>query len=591
MSNENQFVDPLEALITKHRAAQGLEPETNTTEPIRTIENQPGAVVETPQSTFANEEVVDYGENDLQDAIAKEAAAEEAARQDAIAKAAEARAHEEADKIPDSHDPAYYEDAIGYQTETIETVTKMVHDVVAKHNLGAGGIPVSTENEPNHRMHVMGELVNIYHMNGATITPEFEKLVIDNWVAEATVDAGNGNPSPVETAPGNIEETTTPPEDKPTTINITVQQNTPVTVNVDESIAAEINKTKEVNVYVREVSDTELRAAKIVENTDQEGIITVYDSGINDVPITLPASAYRCVMRPINWFDFLKLTTASSNNPSDVELKRWTVIYNHMKNVSIGPFKDFEDFMKKTKYQDRELLMWALLVATADEEEVLSLRCANEKCRSSMTVKYRPREIIHLDQEHIPAHYTKAHDVAPGPAAIALWSEVANKRRRFQLPNSKIIVEATTPSAYEFVTNKLALTEKLFKRYNPDGQLQELKPDDPRYMELDYLMANAIMIDAMTIVRDDTEYRFTTWDDIETIITTSLDTDDSAILMKIVNVLQEDVSPVSFYVENVECPTCKRLDERVPITDISNQLLFQVSRRLVNTKINLIEMD
>ena len=112
-----------------------------------------------------------------------------------------------------------------------------------------------------------------------------------------------------------------------------------------------MSSSRVVDILVKEVSEKELKMANIIENSNIKGIISKYDSGINDVPLTLPLSGYRCVMRSINWWDFIKLTAPSSNSPVDNELKKWSVLYDHMKNVSIGEFTDLEDFMKKTKYQ------------------------------------------------------------------------------------------------------------------------------------------------------------------------------------------------------------------------------------------------
>ena len=335
-------------------------------------------------------------------------------------------------------------------------------------------------------------------------------------------------------------------------------------------------------------------ATTVVENSNMEGIIMPYDSGINDVPLTLPLSAYRCVMRPINWFDFIKLTAPTSNNGSDNELKKWSVIYDHLKNPSIGEFKDFEDFLKKTKYQDRELLMWGLLVATADDEETLSITCGNPKCKHNIRVKYHPRTIQHIDDKKKPEWFAAA-DAAVGPDAIETWKHVANIRKRYQLPTTGIIAELNEPSAYEFITKKLPLIDDLYKRFRPDGELSELNMDDTSMAQFEYLSANALFISAMTIVREENgkrkEFRFTDWDSIEEIITKDLDAGDSGILLKLIEKTRNNVSPVSFYLENVDCPMCGRHEDKIPINEIGNTLLFQVSRRLSNTEINLIEMD
>lgn len=601
MEDPNKNVDPLAALINKHKAAAEDAPTPN-------ISTEPAA------PTIPDDEDI-YGENDQQ----KEIEAEDRRRDDERrAMAAEFEANKEANKKgimpPDEKDMSYHADAIGFQTEKLAIVTTMINKVVAKYKLISGGIPQDnmTDNEGNvvlGQVAVKGELTDLYERNGDVITPEFEKIILDNWIMPdgtfASDNIVNGvvvdrtitpvtTDAPVSTDNATAAPTTTEPEKNPT-INITVEKDTPVTVNVDESITANFAQTRQVDIVVKEVTEQELLRANIIENSNIEGIITTYDAGINDVPVTLPLSGYRCVIRAINWMDFIKLTAPSSNNPVDNELKKWSVIYDHLKNVSIGEFKDLEDFMKKTKYQDRELLMWGLLVATSDDEENIEIRCGNPRCRKPIKLKYRPRNIYHLDETRIPKWWTAAHNAAPGEDAVKVFDSASGLRKRYKLNKTGIIVEINEPSAYEFVTEKLPLVNELYKRYRPDGNMAEMDPNDPTMMEFDYLSANAMFVSAMTIVRNENgkvkEYRFTDWESIEEIITKSLDAEDSSALLKIIEKARNNVSPVTFRINDVTCDSCKQHIEYIPINDIGSTLLFQVSQRLSNTQINLIEMD
>lgn len=622
MPENNRITDPLDELINRHRAAMGEE--TTTTEPSGfSIDlNEKVDEISSPAKD-KKEFVVNYGDDDLKAEIEEEDRAYEESRRKAYeenaAKVAELKSRTNA-LPPQPHNKEEEARDIQFQADKLAIVTTMVNRVVAKYHIIEGGIPDerSSDGRILERRAVMGELMDMYHADGDVITPEFENMILSNWMlpsgitAKDSIDAygrivssnelkedytNSSQSSTVETPDDEPENTTTvetgtkEPNKEAPTINITVEKNTPVTINVDESFAAETVNTKELNVYVKEVSDIELRASTIIENSEQEGIISAYDSGLHDVPITLPLSAYRCVLRPINWFDFIKLAAPVSDNPSDVELRKWSVIYDHIKNVSIGDFKDFEDFLKKTKYQDRELLMWALLVATADDEEPISFTCGNPKCKNSIKCKYNPRLLVHLDEKLIPAHYQKTHDVVRGEEAVDHWNHVNGKRKRYQLPSTGIIVEINEPSAYEFITIRLPLIQNLYKKYDPDGKMQDLKSEDPRMAEFDYLSANALFISAMTIVKGNKEYRYTKWEDIERIITTSLDSVDSSILLKLIQQVRMTTSPVTFYIENVKCPVCGRNEPKVPITDIGQTLLFQISQRLNSIEINLKELD
>lgn len=609
--------DPLADLLKSQAEALGktvAEETTITATADDTVVNDEVVVPEVTKVepiTFDDDDIEDdiYGDNDLANEIKEEDAIAEQQRIATAAENAENRAKTEVAKIsiaPNPYDKRYQNDAIGYQSEKLSTVSLMVQKVVAKHKLFSGGIPENPVPELGvlGRMAVMGELIDIYHKSGEKITKEFEDMVLSNWLMPDNTLAsshlsedGTLNNAVVADASSNTanaNENAEKKEDAPT-INITVEKNSPVTVNVDEEMIKRATLSKEINVHVKEVCEKDLLRTVIVENSNQEGIITKYDSGINDVPVTLPMSGYRCVLRPINYFDFIKLTAPTSQNAADTELKRWSVIYDHIKNPSIGDFENFEDFMKKTKYQDREILMWALLVATADEEEGLDITCGNPKCRNHVKLKYDPRTIIHIDQDKIPEWYIPAYEAAPGEEAIKIWENANKRRKRYRLPNTGIIAEINEPSAYDFVTNKLPLLNEIFKRYRPDTVMSEQDMNDPSMAEFDYLSSNALFVSALTIIREENgktkEYRYTNWDDIERIITESLDSEDSAILIKLIQQDRNNRNPVSFRVENVTCPKCGRHDEFIPINDIGNSLLFQLSRRLENTQVNLIEMD
>lgn len=585
--SDNKMHDPLQELINKHKRANGI-----------TVDEESVA-----EETSASSSNIDYGENDLTNEIEAEKKDTDEKKQNEYNAQKKIQQEKEAEKTampPQPYDMKSSAVDIAFQADKIAIVTTMVNKVISKYHIITGGIPEVDANGNAVKRKVMGDLIDLYHVNGDVITTEFENTILSNWIlpsgitaAESIAQHGTVNETDDTNADTSDKDDDTPKETKPEspTINITVEKNTPVTINVDETVVSEISKTNEINILVKEVSEAELKAATIIENTQQKGVIKTYDSGINDVPVTLPLSGYRCVIRSINWFDFIKLTAPTSQNASDNELKKWSVIYDHIKNPSIGDFKDFDDFLKKTKYQDRELLMWAILVATADEEENISLKCYNPKCRNEIKLSYRPREIIHLDEELLPATYLQVYNASIGSDAYKLWEQVNCKRRRYKLPNTGHIVEINEPSAYEYITVRLPLIQKLYERYRPGEQMSNLNVEDPTMVEFDYLAANALFISAINVIKDDVEYRFTNWDDIESIITSSLDSVDSGVLFKLIEKTRSKVSPVSFYIADVKCDSCKRVEKKIAINDIGNTLLFQVSRRLSNTEINLIEMD
>ena len=593
--NNNDFRDPLDQLMENHLAANGEDARIIVDDSLKESPNNYTVAIGPSDSTIVatadsisyeakSTPEIDFGDNDLEEEIKREdeaRAAERKAKIEAAAKLREENLNSGA-MPPQVHNKDQQANEVQFQSDVLDKVTGMINRVIAKNKLFTGCIPGDI------KMQVMGDLVELYyHYGDEYIAPEFEQKILDNWV--------RGEEDPVQQAASASDEVK--PEEKPVEepaakIEINVPSGNDVVVNVDADSVKEMTNANVLEIVVNEVSEKELKSTSVViENSQLEGIIEAYDSGINDVPVTLPASAYRCVMKSISWFDFIRLVSPTSGTKADDELRKWSVIYKHLKNSSIGKFKDFEDFLKHTKYQDRELLMWGLLVATADEEETLALTCANPKCRARITRKYRPREIVTLDPETIPSYYDRVHNAAPGAEAVEIHNEVSNMIKRYQLPDTKIIVDIKEPSAYDFINEKLKLLMDLYDRYSPDGgDISDLDPNDPRMVEFDYLTANALYIHAMSIPKNGKEYRYTNWEDIEKIITTAISTDDSAVLLKIIQQSRANISPVSFRIHDITCPACKRHEEFIPITDIGNSLLFQVSRRLDNTQIKLTEI-
>lgn len=613
--DNNKKLDPLDELIQKHKDVYPdlapttpkndsqdeitLKPEDHPTvkphvdsEPASVVTNQQqeeSTIDDDDEDAFEDvdieddeevvDEDVDYGDSDLEEEIRQEELAEEQARQQMIDER-QANEKKPMQMPPNSLDPKFQANAVDFQANKLAIVSEMIKQVLAKHNITSGGIP------DDIRMQVMGELVDMYHYTGETITPEFEKMILDHWVT-------NGDQIESDETPENTEEQPKETTPENPTININVEKGTPVTVNVDESITSQLSYAHELNIRVKEVSEKELLAASVIENSNQPGIITPYDSGLHDVPITLPFSGYRCVMRSINYFDFIRLQAPTSDNPVDNELKRWTIIYEHMKNISIGPFADFDDFLKKTKYVDKEILMWALLTATSNEEEEIYVSCINDDCdQKGIPVKYNPRSIVHINEKDVPESCEKTRTVPAGPEAVAHFDEINGKHIEYVLPDTKVVIELGEASAYDFIMNKLPLTQELYNRYRPDEKLVEIDIDNVNMLEYNYLLSNAMYITAATIVTEENgeikRYRYTDWPHIEEIVTKGLNDKDSATLMRLIEHERTGKQPFQFYIEKtVECPKCKTKIKKINIANIGETLLLQISRKLQSTTINL----
>ena len=622
MADNTGFVDPLENIINKTKEVYGIPndeptpttatvepPVDNTAEPMSTFERpiQPSynptpnyiqpPVEEVEDDEIEEEQVNDYndddeyGTNDLQRQIEEEDRQREAEREARI----QARREEEAKfnrpkqaMPPRSLDQDFQREAVGHQGNNLAIVTGMIEKVKAKYHL-VGFIPKEKQR------YLEGDLLEYFMYNGDTITPEFEQMILKNW---QHVDPETGEVYANSQPNQNDNEKPNNQQAEAANITINVEPNTDVTVNIDGEKLEELTKTNVINVRVREVTDEDMRSTTIIENPQDLGIIKPYESNLNDVPITLPMSGYRCVIKPINWFETIDLLAPTSNSKIDFQIQRWSIIYNHIKNVSIGDFKDFDDFLKKTKYADLPILEWAILVATGDEEEPLDFTCGNPKCKKHYQYRYIPRTIIHLNEERIPKKYRKVAN-ATGPSAIQLFNEINSKRKRYQLPKTGMIVEMNEPSAYEYINKILPLVIEKYTEKRPDDPdmenfNEETLQGDPTLVNFSYRIAMMMRISAISIPdtqQPNREYRFTNWDDIEKCIDSIRDMTESMLVVKLCMESRDMADVAEFYLENVQCPHCGRTDKKIPITNITQTLLFRISRRLENMEVNLIPLD
>ena len=591
MADNNGFVDPLDNIIRKTKEAYGI-PDDVSTPTVNKI-NPPMA----SDIDIDDEDDDIYGTHDFEKEIEEEGRqleAEEEARKRAILDERRASEKPVGKMPPRSLDPEFQKDAIDFQANHVAIVTGMIEKVKAKYHL-TGGIPQEKQR------FLQGDLLEYYYQNGDELTPEFEKMILDNW-EHVDPDTGEAYPQPENNNGETINtESVEQKQEEPPTININVEAGTKdVVVNVPDDVAVQMKRNNVINVHVREVTDEDMKAVTVIENPGIPGIIRPYESDVNDVPITLPLSGYKCVIRPVNWFESIDLAAPSSNSKVDFQIQRWSIIYNHIKNVSIGEFENFEDFLKKTKYADLPLLEWAILTATADEEEPLEITCGNRKCGKMHVYHYMPRSLVHLNEERLPDKYWDVHNAAPGSdGAMKLFAEINTKRTRYQLPETKIIVEMNEPSAYDYIMTLLpTIIQKYAEKRPNDPNMDEFDEEnlfqDPTLYNFSYKIACMMRISAICI-RDkndpNKEYRFTNWEDIEAQIDAIKIMKDSMLLVRLAMDSHNLASPVDLYLENVTCPNCGRVEKRIPITNVTQTLLFRASRRLEDMEVNLIKLD
>ena len=286
MSN---FKDPLDAIIAKHEAAakgEAVEKTDETVVPQVPVPPVPdkiilptGEPIPTPETKAPIE--IDYGDDDQDAEIAAEEAERDAMRQAAVEEAAAKRAEEKKTIMPpDSHDPNVMADFANYQTEKVAVVTTMVNKVIAKYHITEGAIPELPDlmNNVKGRREVMGDLIEYFDTHTDNeITPEFEAIILNNWIMPSGEKASVWikNPHPTYNTPEEEAEAKAKPSvqvneklEVVPQITINVPEGSDVTVNVDADVVRNMSESRKVDIVVNKISEKEMKMDIIYERKD-----------------------------------------------------------------------------------------------------------------------------------------------------------------------------------------------------------------------------------------------------------------------------------------------------------------------------------
>ena len=123
----------------------------------------------------------------------------------------------------------------------------------------------------------------------------------------------------------------------------------------------------------------EERTAGVRKKADRDKIIQLSEMVLdrNFVPCTAVASRYKCDISPITYAEFDQIRSMVETSKLARETKLWSLIYRHVKNPTIGEFKNFQDFCDKTAWIDRRRFWFALMCTMTRDTEKVSIVCKN----------------------------------------------------------------------------------------------------------------------------------------------------------------------------------------------------------------------
>lgn len=292
--------------------------------------------------------------------------------------------------------------------------------------------------------------------------------------------------------------------------------------------------------------------------------------------ICFPASGFRAQMKGLTYGEYADVSLSMDNVTFDQYYKRLSIIYNKMTNISTGPFKDFEDFLKHFAYTDIYLAIYAMFVATEQENQEILLKCGNKQCNHTFNWKYGTRSVLNLDK-CADNFLDKMKEIATADAIDfdrIRENAAVNNSQMIELPDSKFVVDMGVASAYDFLYNFIPLLN--------EDNFKEAFGDDMNEIYLNNIVL-LTSIRAVYVPDGDGGYvECLGYKDILDAIYNVSPTEIqilSAYTVKIQNAYE-----VSFSFRNVKCPHCGNVTESLDIS--VDELVFQTYQQLMNTSVD-----
>jgi len=378
-----------------------------------------------------------------------------------------------------------------------------------------------------------------------------------------------------------------PPEEIPTAlppIQITPLENVSrdVQVIIDKRQAPEVifdsqdlEKLRNArSIELKIIEDRELHYNVLGEpENDIDIVLSQYTRRFNDRAVSLPASRYRCTVTGLSYPEILDLSYSQDLNDLDKERNKWNIVARHVKNASIGPFSDTDDFLRKTSYLDLDYLLWAVLCATCMPQEIVSIDCGKESCKNQYDWIYAPSNLLQmqsispqtLEEMRITGEASTVKEIEDN-----YNSSMLRLNNAIELPTSKFGVVFGHISAYTHLNDVYS-------------RMEDLK-DNLRLSDVTAIASLTVIKHLLLPSLDGRgHYKVTDPDDIIKVIK-QLDELDFHTIDQLITLM---ITPyqLKFVLSDVVCPKCKTVSS-IPVEDIS-RLVFIVARSLDSTNVAL----
>lgn len=405
---------------------------------------------------------------------------------------------------------------------------------------------------------------------------DVEFTPVENDQSEPTLTGEIDNDEPVQ-----------PPEERDITPDITAIPSEDIKVIIDKTQASDVafdaeerDKIKRSRTIELEIIEKRELHYNIIDESDIgindiDAVLSQYTRKYNDMPVSLPASHYRCTLTGLSYPEILDLSYSQEQNNLDGERKKWSIAYDHIKNPSIGRFADFDDFLQKTSFIDLDFILWGILCATCMPKEIVSIDCHSKGCGNTYDWIYSPKELLQLDQvAQSTLDEMKVTGEAQSDETIRdnYEQSMLKLSNSVVLPSSQFVICFGHISAYTYLNTVY-------------GRIEDVRNSE------DASMSTAVEATALTVVKyillpssDGEGYRKVSDPDAISKVIHTLNELDFQTLGELLSIMTEPYQ-LKFVLKDIVCPKCKTKSS-ITIDDIG-RMIFITSQSLSNATVKL----
>ena len=421
----------------------------------------------------------------------------------------------------------------------------------------------------------------------------------------------------IDDHPNTIEGVDDPVEDGDD-VKVVIDKSQASDIVWSEDEIAKIKKSRTLELNIVEAADLNFGSIDDIPDNAVDAVLETYQRKTNDIAAPLPASHYRATFSGLTYPEVVDLSSANSINTLDGEKMKWTIVFNHMRNVSIGPWEEydlytdpdthkqvkvgidddipanvpdenihrvtkFEDFLRKTSYIDLEYCLWKILCATAMDKEVIAIDCHSDIgdgkiCGNSYDWIYSPNELLSIEE----CDPTVLENMEKTTQATTVADALEHYKTSPVCSTNYVELHS---SGFKAIYGHISAYEYLNEMYTKMKELSdEADKSNPEAISKALIYELMVAVKAILIPNGRGGYtRIKGFDNVVKVLS-RLDEIDYETLSQIKNMM---ITPYQFKfsIRGIVCPKCKNRSS-IPINDMTT-LLFIVARSLSNVNITL----